>query len=86
MAEYNKIKEITKHVKSIEQIVNENTIVMRNQQDLMSTQISVLQKIHDTLGETKLQQQQQFQRLVAATNTEYPPPTAAFKKSKGVKK
>lgn len=85
MAGYNKIKEITEHVKTIERIVNENTIVMKNQQDLMSSQISVLQKIHDTLEETSLQQQQQFQQLVAATNADSPP-TVAFKKLKGLKK
>ncbi|KAK4513320.1 Peptidase M20 domain-containing protein 2 [Mucor velutinosus] len=89
MAEHN-IKRITEHVKTIEQIIKDGSIIVRNQQDFLQMQISVLQNIHDILGEMKLQQQRQFQQLATTINTTtIPPPPApapASKKSKYAKR
>ncbi|GAN11676.1 hypothetical protein MAM1_0804d11257 [Mucor ambiguus] len=82
MTDYN-IARITEHVKTIEQIVKEGSVIAQNQQDLLNTQISVMLNIHDTLIEIKQQLQLQFQQLVAATNTATPP--AASKNSKNGK-
>ncbi|EPB85592.1 hypothetical protein HMPREF1544_07585, partial [Mucor circinelloides 1006PhL] len=49
-------------------------------QDLLYNQIAIMQKIHEALGEMKLQQKQQFQQLAAAAIT----PTAP-KNSKKLK-
>lgn len=90
MAEQN-IQKITICVESIEQMSKENAIVHRNQQDLMKTQIAVLQNIQDFLGEMKqhqCQHQCQHSAPSTSTNTMAPPPTAAatFKKPKHAKK
>ncbi|KAG1124905.1 hypothetical protein G6F42_009196 [Rhizopus arrhizus] len=74
------INEIIQHVKSIESIVKESSTIIRTQQDLLYNQIAVMEKIHDALGEMKLQQKQQFQQLAAAAIT----PTAP-KNSKKLK-
>ncbi|KAL7321950.1 hypothetical protein PS15p_212052 [Mucor circinelloides] len=77
MAEQN-LDEIIQHVKGIESIVKESSTIIRNQQDLLYNQITVMEKIHDALGEMKLQQKQQFQQLAAAAIT----PTASKKSKK----
>lgn len=72
------IDEIIRHVKSIESIVKESSTIIRAQYDLLYNQIAVMQKIHDALGEMKLQQKQQFQQLAAAAIN----PTAPKKSKK----
>lgn len=67
------IAEIIQHVKSIESIVKESSTIIRAQQDLLYNQITVMQKIHDALGEMKLQQKQQFQQLAVAAITSTAP-------------